>query len=85
MDDYYAKWDNPARALITVKEAHEVAAQWKDTTQLSNALDAMAFVAEDILKECRPILEACMEDEESWDWHSLNDIKKKIDEVLDGH
>jgi hypothetical protein len=38
-----ALWDEPPNAQITPEQAHEVAANWKDTTQLSNALDAMAY------------------------------------------
>lgn len=44
--DHYATWDEPPDAPITVEQARAVAANWRDTTQLSNALDAMARVAE---------------------------------------
>jgi hypothetical protein len=36
------KWDGTSHDPISTEQAHEVAANWRDTTQLANALDAMA-------------------------------------------
>lgn len=47
----FAKWDEPANSPITSEQSHEVAANWKDTTQLSNALDAMAFQYEGLQEQ----------------------------------
>jgi hypothetical protein len=60
-----ARWDETRDSSITPEQAHEVAANWRDTTQLSNALDACADRLSDYERVLR-LAEEALDKHDEW-------------------